>query len=357
MTKAEALQKAENGNIDAILYLISYYTSSEINLQEAEKWARKAADTGEYNALSAAATFFSIRAHMDKQAGAAGLAEEAYIQSLYYIQQLSAVGIQYPNEAQVREELADLYYHHMNRMEDAVRELEYIKNSGRPYAALMLEICHRELGMDKDILDADIRRIEMTIENDGWPKLSLKGIAYSALAVYYVYEKKEPFTACNCYRKSAEMWNRYLGDVEGEISFNMPISEMKKVFDKTDVYYSQYRDICNTQKSISDRIRQGQKNGNASLSILQWVLVIALSFTTCFVGIILYFYFRNKNRNVKPSDADQEMIKRLDEVAQEMLTKGMNTGIAQLIPKNQLQPEMFDRIYQDFRNRNRELYE
>lgn len=358
MTKEEVIRDAENGNVQAMLSLVDYYMNIEKDWGAAEEWAQRAGDTGGITALQTAAAFFNLDAHIAREIGAIDRAEKLYFKCLNYVGQIKACGESYKGEAEAREGLAIVYYYDMGRPRDALQELELIKDSGRPYAAFMLKYCHDDVyGTDKYELKEDIYRIKATIENDGWPKLSLKGLAYSTLALYYVYVEKDPQKVREYYKKSAEMWDKHIGEVQGAISPDMPVGEMKKIFDKTDSYYTHYRDISKERDLSKERVERSKKRENASLTGLQWLLVIIGFLTTCFLGIILYIYFAGKNRIKEPDAVEVEMAKCLEEVSQEMLMKGKNTGIARIIPESQLEPDTFAKIYDEFKSRNRNLYD
>lgn len=357
MTKEEVIRDAENGNVQAMAYMVHHYVNVESNLKEAEKWAERAGASGAGEGLQTAATFFNLHAHLAREVGAIDEAEKLYFKCLNYVGQLKARGEIYKGEAEAREGLAIVYYYDMGRPRDALQELELIKDSGRPYVAFMLKYCHDDIyGTDKYELKEDIYRIKATIENDGWPRLSLKGLAYSTLALYYIYEEKDSQKVREYYRKSAEMWDKHIGEVQGTIGPDMPVSEMKKVFDKTDSYYTHYRDISKQRELSKERVERSKRRENASLTGLQWILVIIGFLTTCFLGIILYIYFASKNRVAEPDAIEVEMMKCLDEISQEMLVKGRNTGIAGIIPESQLEPGTFAKIYEEFRRRNSNLY-
>jgi len=358
MTKEEVIRDAENGNVQAMAYLVHHYVNIDSNLKEAEKWAERAGASGISEGLQTAATFFNLEAHIARETGAINDAEKLYLQCLNYVGQIKAHGETYKGEAEAREGLAIVYYYDMGRPRDALQELELIKDYGRPYVAFMLKYCHDDVfGTNKHELKEDIYRIKATIENDGWPRLSLKGLAYSTLALYYIYNEKEPQKVREYYRKSAEMWDKHIGEVKSPISPNMPVSEMKKVFDKTDSYYTHYRDISKERDQARERVERSKKRENTSLTGLQWLLVIIGFLATCFVGIFLYIYFASKNRVTEPDAVEVEMAKCLDEVSQEMLAKGRNTGIAKIIPESQIGPDTFAGIYEEFKRRNSNLYD
>ena len=59
----------------------------------------------------------------------------------------------------------------------------------------------------------------------------------------------------------------------------------------------------------------------------------------------------------EPDAVEVEMAKCLDEVSQEMLAKGRNTGIAKIIPESQIGSDTFAGIYEEFKRRNSNLYD
>lgn len=356
MTKDEVIRSAENGNTAAMIQLIAYYVSNEVNLSEAKKWAERAENTNDIRAIGAAANLFHIKAHVSKKIGALEDAEFFYFKSLDCISKIKKMGGNYEKEAEVHEGLAELYCVLWNRRQDALQELELIKDSDRPYAALMIQACHSQMkDTDMEILKEDIFRIRKTIDNEGWPSLSLKATAYSIVAAYYVAEK-DPQMACYYFRNSAEVWDCFIGEVKEPISADMSVSEMKKIYDKTDFYYTQYMDIQKQIQCIKNRNR-GKNRISSDLTGGQWGGVIAGFFMGMWPALVLYLYFKKKNEAETFRQDDGEMIKNLGELSEEMLEKGKNTGIAVLIPESQLRPEIFTGIYEDFKKRNRDLYE